>query len=102
MDVMQGKISGRTFHAREPGCESANLTASAHTTPFTVVFYVVKSFWCKTTQFCVTRRECEMAETPSVGNGRASRFFKRIAPMPSICSNKLLLATRNLHSLIVH
>jgi len=34
-----------------------------------VVFYVVKSFWCKTTQFCVTRPECEMAETPSVGNG---------------------------------
>jgi len=69
MDVMQGKISGRTFHAPEPGCESANLTASAHTTPFTVVFYVVKSFWCMTTQFCVTRRECAMAETPSVGNG---------------------------------
>jgi hypothetical protein len=29
---------------------------------------VVKSFWCKTTQFCATRRECEMAETPSVRN----------------------------------
>jgi hypothetical protein len=30
---------------------------------------LLKSFWCKTAQFCVTRRECQMAETPSVDNG---------------------------------
>ena len=33
---------------------------------FTVVFYGQRKFCCKTAQFCVTRRECEMTETPRV------------------------------------
>jgi hypothetical protein len=36
---------------------------------FTVIFYGLKVFCCKVTQFCVTQRECRMAETPSVRNG---------------------------------
>ena len=35
---------------------------------FTVVFYGLTIFACKTAQFCVTLRESEMAETPSVSN----------------------------------
>jgi hypothetical protein len=33
---------------------------------FTVVFYGLGNFGCKTAQFCVTQRECRMAELPSV------------------------------------
>jgi hypothetical protein len=44
-----------------------NHSARTRARSFTVVFYVVKSFGCKTAQFRVTRRECEMAETPSAG-----------------------------------
>src|SRR5438034_10711200 len=39
------------------------------TRSFTVVFYGVKCFLCKTAQLCATRRESEMAGTPSVRNG---------------------------------
>ena len=35
---------------------------------FTVVFYGLTIFACKTAQFCVALRESEMAETPSVSN----------------------------------
>ena len=35
---------------------------------FTVLFYGLKDFCCKITQFCATRRESEIAETPSVDN----------------------------------
>jgi hypothetical protein len=35
---------------------------------FTVVFYGVRIFGCKTAHLSVTPRECGMAETPSVGN----------------------------------
>jgi hypothetical protein len=33
---------------------------------FTVVFYGLKNSWCKTAQFCVTRRERYWLETPSI------------------------------------
>jgi hypothetical protein len=36
---------------------------------FTVVFYGSAIFGCKTAQFCATRRESDMAETPSFRNG---------------------------------
>ena len=36
---------------------------------FTVVFYGVKKFCCKTPQLCVTQCECLATETPSVRNG---------------------------------
>jgi hypothetical protein len=54
------------FHARER-------------TPFlfTVVFYGAGSFLCKTAQFCATRRESEMAETPSIRNGAQARENER-------------------------
>jgi hypothetical protein len=35
---------------------------------FTVVFYGVKIFCCKTAQLSVTQRECGMAKTPNVSN----------------------------------
>jgi hypothetical protein len=35
---------------------------------FTVAFYDLKLFCSKTAQFCATRCESEMAETPSVRN----------------------------------
>jgi len=31
-------------------------------------FYGLRNFCCKTAQFCATRRESEMAETPSVSD----------------------------------
>jgi hypothetical protein len=35
---------------------------------FTVIFYGLKDFRCKTTQFCVTPREWEMAEAATINN----------------------------------
>src|SRR5437879_300983 len=35
---------------------------------FTVVFYCLRNFGCTTTQVCVTRRQCYIAEPPSVGD----------------------------------
>jgi len=35
---------------------------------FTVVFYGVRNFCCKTTQSCATQRQSKMAEIPSVRN----------------------------------
>jgi hypothetical protein len=56
---------------------------SIHRAKFTVVFYGLEIFGCKTVQFCVTRRDCGMAETPSVrddvqrsGNTRENSFLK--------------------------
>src|SRR5215471_4576900 len=36
---------------------------------FTVIFYGLKDFCCKTAQFCATQRESDFPETPSVSNG---------------------------------
>jgi hypothetical protein len=54
---------------------------------FTVFFYALKIFWCKIAQFSATRRESEMAETPSVRNGaqadenpRKNSFFNYESP----------------------
>jgi hypothetical protein len=43
--------------------------ARARPNPFTVIFYGARIFWCKGAQSSETLRECEMAETPNVGNG---------------------------------
>jgi hypothetical protein len=36
---------------------------------FTVVFYGLTIFSCKTAQLCAARRESETTETPSIRNG---------------------------------
>jgi hypothetical protein len=51
-------ITGRAYEAHSE--KSAEF--------FTVVFYGRAKFRCKSAQFSATRRESEMAETPSVGN----------------------------------
>lgn len=45
--------------------------------PFTVVFYGLQNFRCKTAQFCVTPRKSEMAETPSLRNGAQACEYTR-------------------------
>jgi hypothetical protein len=44
-------------------------TSERTTLNFTVVFYGLKIFGCKTAQLCVTRREDWMAKMPSVSDG---------------------------------
>jgi hypothetical protein len=39
------------------------MAARSQRKAFTVTFYGSKTFYCKTAQFCVTRRESELAET---------------------------------------
>jgi hypothetical protein len=46
-------------------------------TLFTVDFYGLTIFSCKTAQLCVTRRESEMTELPSVGNAVQSSEMMR-------------------------
>jgi hypothetical protein len=46
---------------------ASRLSESAAQT-FYGLFYGLKILACKTAQFCATRRESEMAETPSVRN----------------------------------
>jgi len=41
------------------------------------LFYGLRNFCCKTAQVCATRREYEMAETPSVSNGAQRSENKR-------------------------
>jgi hypothetical protein len=51
------------------GAETTQLSRRrAHIALFTVIFYGSKNFGCKITQFCATRRESQMVETPSVSN----------------------------------
>lgn len=47
----------------------ARITACLAQSDFTVVFYGLRIFDCKTAQLCGTQRECGMAETPSTRNG---------------------------------
>jgi phosphosulfolactate phosphohydrolase-like enzyme len=54
---------------------------------FTVIFYGLRNFCCKTVQLCATQRESEMTETPSVRNaaqagekGRKNSFFNYESP----------------------
>jgi hypothetical protein len=44
---------------------------------FTAFSYGLRNFCCKTAQVCATRREYEMAETPSVSNGAQRSENKR-------------------------
>jgi len=48
-------------------------TQGVYLDPFTVIFYGLEIFRCKTAQFCATRRESEMAETPGIRNGAQAR-----------------------------
>jgi hypothetical protein len=48
---------------------------------FTVVFYGLRIFGCKTPQVCVTRREGEMAGTPSVRNDAQASENMRKNPL---------------------
>jgi hypothetical protein len=48
---------------------------------FTVVFYGSAIFGCKTAQFCATRRESDMAETPSFRNGVQAGENERKKPL---------------------
>jgi hypothetical protein len=59
----------RIPRARANAIRERNLAPTRTLPPFTVAFYVMTPFCYKTAQFCVTRRESERAETPSVGNG---------------------------------
>jgi hypothetical protein len=51
-DALKASFNSAPSHAREGNCESGMSHQRVRITSFTVVFYVVRSFWCKITQFC--------------------------------------------------
>jgi hypothetical protein len=69
------------------GCFRESATLGDATLIFTVVFYGLKFFYCKTAQFCVTRCECRMAKSPSIRDAvqsseitRKNSFFNYESP----------------------
>jgi len=69
--------SARTLSPRASAAVSPFRAREREVDEFPVVFYVGKSFWRKTAQFCVTRCESEMAETPA--SARVRKPMKTLA-----------------------